>query len=284
MDLAFTDAQQALATTARAAFRAGDPPPIVEGAVTDLAVVATELGRAAVPSRFHTDVLARLLGWRGGGPVAVAVDGPRLVPHAVGARTLLVCGEDSVTEHRLDPGAVTPRATIGDDDRGDVDLGRLPDGERWTCDVEAATTRAAVVLAADAVGAATAALEAATAHVLQRHQWGRSLAALQAVQHRCADMLLDVTMASDAVFDAAGVADRATSEHEVRLAAAYAKASAIERCRRVTASAHQLAGGRGIAADAPFHRWYRRVKAAEPTLGDARTHREIVARALLGRS
>jgi acyl-CoA dehydrogenase len=147
--------------------------------------------------------------------------------------------------------------------------------------VDGAVARAAVLVSADAVGAAHAAKDAAVRHVHQRRQWGRPLASLQAVRHRCADMLLDVTLATDAVFDAAGVADRGAPAGEFRLAAAYAKAGALERCRRVTASAHQLAGGQGIHADAPFHRWYRRVKAAEPEFGDTRAHREAVAAALL---
>ena len=105
---------------------------------------------------------------------------------------------------------------------------------------------------------------------------------LQVVQHRCAEMLIDVTLASDAVFDAAATIDRGADDCQVVVAAAYAQATAIERCRRVTAAAHQLAGGHGIHADAPFHRWYRRAKAAEPELGDVRSHRETIATALLG--
>ena len=42
-----------------------------------------------------------------------------------------------------------------------------------------------------------------------------------------------------------------------------------------------LAGGEGIYADAPFHRWYRRAKVAELVLGDNRTHRATVAASLL---
>jgi alkylation response protein AidB-like acyl-CoA dehydrogenase len=332
VDLALTPEQVALAAAARAAFAAGERPPIVAGPLTDLVVVARELGRAAVPSTFHTDVLAHLLGWRGSGLTAVALDltaGPDLetsgptgaataaaatpptgagslageggppglavvsgvcdfVAHgAVAEKVLVVVGEDRVVEVdvRGDGVEVQAQVTIGGDDRGRVTLDRAPVVAGWTCDVAGARARAAVVLAADAVGAAEGALDAAVAHVKERRQWGAPLGTLQAVQHRAADMLIDVTLAADAVLDAAGIADRAGNtegtEGEVRLAAAYAKATAIERCRRVTAAAHQLAGGQGILADRPFHRWYRRVKAAEPELGDARRHRSTIAAALL---
>jgi Acyl-CoA dehydrogenase, C-terminal domain len=297
VDLALTPQQVELAAAARKAIAAGGPPPIVEGPLTDLVVVARELGRAAVPSRFHTDVLAHLLGWRGPTLPAVALDFTltsrdegmsgvgEFVAHAVGAeRVLVVVGGEQVVEvdARGDVVRVEAQATIGDDARGRVVLEHAPVVASWTCDVEGAVARAAVVLAADAVGSAEGALDAAVAHVKQRRQWGAPLGTLQAVQHRATDMLIDVTLAADAVLDAAGIADRTdSSEREVRLAAAYAKATAVERCRRVTAAAHQLAGGQGILADRPFHRWYRRVKAAEPALGDARRHRAAVAAALL---
>ena len=246
----------------------------------------------------RTDVLAHLLGWRGTGPTAVALDFAEesdakvtglcdFVAHAQVADRVLVAVEGGrvvEVDARGDGVLVEVQATIGDDGRGRVTLDRAPVLSAWTCDVEGAVARAAIVLAADAVGAAEAALDAAVAHVKQRRQWGAPLGTLQAVQHRAADMLIDVTLAADAVLDAAGIADRATTtERDVRLAAAYAKATAVERCRRVTAAAHQLAGGQGILADAPFHRWYRRVKAAEPVLGDNRHHRAVIAASLLDR-
>jgi alkylation response protein AidB-like acyl-CoA dehydrogenase len=91
-----------------------------------------------------------------------------------------------------------------------------------------------------------------------------------------------VTLARDAVLDAAHMADRGEPEAAVAVTAAAAKATAVERARRVTATAHQLAGGAGILAEAPFHRWYRRVKDAEPRLGRPRDLRAEVARAALG--
>jgi alkylation response protein AidB-like acyl-CoA dehydrogenase len=292
--------------------RPGSPGPVLApdvgaytptsgaGSMAALVAEARELGRAATPSTFHTDVLADLLGWSGSGRVAVALDSTAtarggtvsgVADFVAGAqeaeRVLVVVGDDRVVEvdARGAGVSVEAQATIGDDGRGRVTFERAPVLAERDCDVEAAVARAAIVLAADAVGAAEAALAAAVAHVKARTQWGAPLGALQAVQHRAADMLIDVILAADAVLDAANIVDRAgsdgTTEGDVRLAAAYAKAAAIERCRRVTAAAHQLAGGQGILADRPFHRWYRRVKAAEPDLGDARRHRETVAAALL---
>jgi len=255
------------------------------GRVTDLVVEARAVGRAAVPSTFHTRALASLIGWSGGGLAAVVlevVDGVAdFVAHAAEADVFLVVVAGGVAE--VDPHDVTiePQPSIGDEEWCRVGFRSVPTVATMPADVDAALARAAIVRAADAVGAAEAAMEAAVARVKERHQWGAPLGVLQAVQHRCAQMLIDVTLASDAVYDAAGIADRGAPEAEVRLAASYAKATAGERARRVTASAHQLAGGEGIYADAPFHRWYRRAKVAELVLGDNRTHRATVAASLL---
>ena len=92
-------------------------------------------------------------------------------------------------------------------------------------------------------------------------------------------MLTDLTVARDAVMDAAGMADR---DEEIDCAASVAKSLAAEACRRVTAGSHHVCGGEGVFADRPLHLWYRRVKAAEPVLGDPRHHRALIAAAVFG--
>src|SRR5207302_5352793 len=71
MDLLLTAEQQGLATAAEQAFRRDEPAPPTSGTLTDLVVVARELGRVAARSRFHTDVPASFLGWTGARPSAV---------------------------------------------------------------------------------------------------------------------------------------------------------------------------------------------------------------------
>lgn len=288
MDLTTSTEHAQLAASAQLAFSFGRRAPLVAGAVADLAIVARELGRAAGDMSFHAEVLARLLGWQGTGSVAVgfaAHDGiADFVAGAARASTLLVrsAPNEVLVLSRADV-ELLAQPTLADDDCCRVIFSPAESRQTLVTDVASAVARAAIVVAADAVGAAEAALDAAVAHVSLRRQWGAPLGTLQAVRHRCADMLLDVTVARDAVFDAAGVADRGAGDEEVRLAAAFAMATAVERCRRVTAGAHQLAGGQGIDADAPFHRWYRRVKWAESALGDQRSHREHIAATLLDR-
>jgi alkylation response protein AidB-like acyl-CoA dehydrogenase len=137
---------------------------------------------------------------------------------------------------------------------------------------------ARVMVAADMVGAASAALDHATAWAKGREQFATPIGSFQAVQHRLADSLIDVVAARDAVYDALGRLDR--GEHS-SVAVAAAKAFASDACRRVTASAHQVCGGEGIYADQPVHLWHRRVAGLVPVLGTVRAHRAAVAADLL---
>jgi len=135
-----------------------------------------------------------------------------------------------------------------------------------------------VVLAAEMVGAAAAALSHATEWARTRVQFNAPIGSLQAVQHRLADAFIDVVTARDSVYDAAGVIDRG---EEARVVAAEAKAYCSDACRRVTAAAHQICGGEGIYADQPLHLWHRRVAALVPVLGSVRHLRALVAASVL---
>jgi alkylation response protein AidB-like acyl-CoA dehydrogenase len=152
-------------------------------------------------------------------------------------------------------------------------------GQAWPS-LQGALDRAVVVVAAETVGAAAAALDQAVSRAQARRVFGASLGSFQSVQHRFADRLIDLTEARDAVYDAAGGLDRA---EDARLRASAAKVAASEGCRRVTAFAHQVNGGEGIYADRPVHLWYRRVKGLEPVLGDPRFHRQRIAALVFGR-
>lgn len=239
----------------------------------DLVAEARAVGRAATTSTFHTRALAGLLGWTGEGLAAVVVD-PTFVRDAQLADVLLVPVPGGVGEVAPGDAAIEP-VTALDGTWARVTIRSAP-AMTIACDVEEAVARATILLCADALGAAEAAMEAAAAHVTARVQHGRPLATLQVVRHRCADMRIRVTVAESAVLAAA-------QSDDVRTASSWCKAAVIERCRRVTADAHQLAGGQGILADAPFHRWFRRVKTAEPVLGGNREHRARVAASLIER-
>jgi alkylation response protein AidB-like acyl-CoA dehydrogenase len=232
-------------------------------------------------------------GWR--------LDGAKsFVPYGQGADRLLVVARTGdgpaasdglslfVVDAAGDGVSRKPFASIGCDRQCRIDFDAVrvdgddligAPGRAWPR-LRAALDRAAVVVAAEAVGAAAAALDAAVGRAQARLVFGAPLGSYQGMQHRFADRLIDLTAARDAVYDAAGGLDRA---EDARLRVSSAKVAAAEGGRRVTAFAHQVHGGEGIYADRPVHLWYRRVKGLEPVLGDPRWHRERIAALVFGR-
>lgn len=209
------------------------------------------------------------------------------VPFAARADTFLVVARTDVSlgvfavDARAPGIAITAIPTIGLDEQCEIAFDHAPAAPvalDAAAVVEQAIARSLIALCADAVGAASAALDHTVARVKSREQWSTPIGTFQVVQHRCVDMLIDVTTARDAVYDAAGMVDRG---EDAILAAARTKAFSVDACRRVTAAAHQLHGGEGIYADQPVHLWYRRVKAIEPLFGSPDFHRARVAAALL---
>jgi alkylation response protein AidB-like acyl-CoA dehydrogenase len=186
-----------------------------------------------------------------------------------------------------DPGIErTTFDTIAGDRQGRLDLAVTVGPDALVGDLGAATAalrlalaRAAVVQCADSVGAANAALDAAVARVTERVLFGQPVGSYQAIQHRCADMLIDLTLSRDAMMDAAAIADRS---EDLSHAASVAKVQCAESCRRISAGALHIFGGEGVFADRPLHLWFRRIKGAEPALGDPRHHRELIADAIFG--
>jgi alkylation response protein AidB-like acyl-CoA dehydrogenase len=212
------------------------------------------------------------------------------VPYAASADELVVVTADSAHLFIVEADAIGVSMeavpTVGGDRRCHIRLASVPvRGDRalvpsggtdsWLSPVLAV---ARAMVAADMVGAAAASLDHATKWAKSRVQFATPIGSFQAVQHRLADALIDVTTARDAVYDALGRLDR----HEPgEVAAAAAKAYATDACRRVTATAHQVCGGEGIYTDQPVHLWHRRVAGLAAELGTVRTGREAVAAALL---
>jgi acyl-CoA dehydrogenase-like protein len=287
MDLTTSDRQAGLAVDAAAAFAAGgEAPPTTS--FTERCIVAREAGRAAPDRRFVLQAWAGLLGWDGHTDVTVALDpgdGPAdHVPRAATVATAIVADRAGwAAELDLRSAERIPQPTIDDPDAVRVVFAPGALAARREHDVAGTVPLALILLAADCTGAAVAALDATLAHVRERPLFGGVVADLQVVRHRCADMATAVTRCWDLVLDAAGAVDRDDDPAVIALRAAHTKVFVAEHARRVTEEALRTAGGRGILADQPWSRWYRRVKGVEPMLGAPRVHRAAVARASLAR-
>ncbi|GGU09138.1 acyl-CoA dehydrogenase family protein [Streptomyces lateritius] len=137
----------------------------------------------------------------------------------------------------------------------------------------AATGRtAAVMLAAEAVGAAGAALDRTVEYTATREQFGRPVGSFQAVKHRLADLYVQVEAARSLVYCAAREAGPG----------GLALAAALEALRTVAGETIQLHGGIGFTWEHEAHLYFKRATADELLFGPARRLRAHAAAGLFG--
>jgi acyl-CoA dehydrogenase len=142
--------------------------------------------------------------------------------------------------------------------------------------------RLRATVAAAACGMAARALEEATAHARERHQFGKPLAEFQLVQEKLARMATDLAAARLLTYRAAWAKDRGAER--VTMESAMAKSFATEAAQRIVDEAVQILGGRGVLADHPVDRLYRAVRALRIYEGTTEIQRLVIARHLLDRA
>jgi alkylation response protein AidB-like acyl-CoA dehydrogenase len=130
-------------------------------------------------------------------------------------------------------------------------------------------------IAAQAVGMARAAYEAAVAYAKERESFGQKLIEHQAVAFRLADMATQLAAARGLVLDAASRRDAGAPALQ---AAAMAKLFASEMAERVASDAIQIHGGYGYVADFPVERIYRDVRVCQIYEGASDIQRMLIAR------
>ena len=142
-----------------------------------------------------------------------------------------------------------------------------------------ARVRAYIALAAELAGIAQRTLEMAVDYAKERKQFNRPIGAYQAVSHRCAQMLLETEGARSAAYYAAWAADN--EPETAPLAASMAKAYASDAGTRVAEASLQVHGGIGFTWEHDLHLYLKRATSDAVMLGDARWHREQVARLVI---
>ncbi|MGO6726580.1 acyl-CoA dehydrogenase (plasmid) [Rhizobium ruizarguesonis] len=132
-------------------------------------------------------------------------------------------------------------------------------------------------IAAQAVGMARAAFEAARDYARERTAFGKPIVEHQAVAFRLADMAVRIEAARQLVFHAASLREAGLpclSE------ASMAKLFASEMAERVCSDAIQIHGGYGYMADYPVERIYRDVRICQIYEGTSDVQRMVIARNL----
>jgi len=134
-------------------------------------------------------------------------------------------------------------------------------------------------IAAQAVGMARAAFEAALSYARERESFGKPIIEHQAISFRLADMATQIEAARQLTWHAATLRDAGLP---CLKEASMAKLFSSEMAERVCSDAIQIHGGYGYVTDFPVERIYRDVRVCQIYEGTSDIQRLVIGRALAG--
>lgn len=259
--------------------------PKVVGGELLLTLAALEAGAIHDPGRFEVQATTKGKGF--------VINGKKLfVPDARFANYVICLAKTGIRELALflvdgdNTGLVkTVLPTIAGDEQCELDfvnvevpledvLGNIGSGREYYRRIY---SKAAIAKCAEMVGGAQRVLDMSVSYAKERVQFGHPIGAFQAIQHYCADMLVDVETSRLMTWQAAWkVAQGLDCSPEVSMAKAWVN----ERYQRIAALGHQIHGTIGFQWDHDMHLYYKQAKLGAVTLGDTSYHEEIVAAAL----
>jgi len=136
-----------------------------------------------------------------------------------------------------------------------------------------------ISIAALSVGIARGALDAAVSYAKQRRQFGRPIAAFQAIRFKLADMATEVQAARLLTETAA---DDKDAGRKTTLISSQAKLYASEVAVRTAENAVQILGGYGYCKDYPVEKFWRDAKLCTIGEGTSEIQRLVIAREVVG--
>lgn len=136
--------------------------------------------------------------------------------------------------------------------------------------LERAVGRGVLALCAEALGAMEAAKTATLEYLRTRKQFGMLIGSFQALQHRMADLLLEIEQARSAVINAAAVIDSDRLTRERALSAAKFSIGRIGTL--VAQESIQMHGGIGMTWELPLAHYAKRLVMIDHQLGDEDHH------------
>jgi hypothetical protein len=242
------------------------------GELADVAVVLEELGKALVPTPLLGTTLAELALLAAGEPdtdtlerladgtsIGTVVFDPGYVVNGDAADVVIAANGGTLsrwttfTAHRVDAMDLTRRlARVEPKDTADIGA-----------DPGLADT-AAILLAAEQIGAATKCLDLTVAYTKDRVQFGRPIGSFQALKHRMADLYVAVQSARAVVEDA--IAEPSATS------AALSRVAASEAFSKVAAEAVQMHGGIAITWEHDIQLYFKRAHGSAQLLGPPQEH------------
>ncbi|ELZ31510.1 acyl-CoA dehydrogenase [Halogeometricum pallidum JCM 14848] len=220
---------------------------ITNGTVADVAVVMAK----TTPDAGHRGITAFLVPTDAEGFEATKID------NKLGIRA------SDLAEIVLDDVRVPAENVIGEVDEGFYQLmDFFADGR----------TR----VAAQAVGVAQAAVDAAVDYANEREQGGQKIAEYQAIRHKVAEMATNVEAARSLTYRAATEVEEGDDDTAARFAS-MAKLFASERAVDVADEGVQVHGGAGFVTDHPAERFYRDARITKIYEGTSEIQKNIIA-------
>ncbi len=138
--------------------------------------------------------------------------------------------------------------------------------------LERAVASGVLALCAESVGAMDAAKEATLEYLRTRKQFGVLIGSFQALQHRMADMLLEIEQARSAVINAAAALGAGRVARERALSAAKVTIGRVGTL--VAEESIQMHGGIGMTWELPLAHYAKRLVMIDHQLGDEDHHLE----------
>lgn len=146
---------------------------------------------------------------------------------------------------------------------------------RATAVLRTALDLARIAESARLLGVMSRALETTVAYLCVREQFGRAIGSFQALQHRAADLLIQVELTRSVVLKSAAAAGTGGVENnQLPIAASQAKARASSAALEVTKACIQLHGGMGYTDECNIGLYLKAAMFGAAWLGGAAQHRQ----------
>ncbi len=178
--------------------------------------------------------------------------------------------------------SITPLQTIGGDKQYEVSFDKvkvMADSLLGTLDnggsqLDSILEKATICKCAEMIGGAQMVMEMSTDYAKQRRQFGKPIGVYQAVQHHCANMLINIEGGRYITYKTAWlVSQNIPCTKQV----AVSKAWVCDGYKRVTALGHQIFGAVGYIIEHEMPLYSRRASAASVIFGDSNYQRQVIA-------
>jgi alkylation response protein AidB-like acyl-CoA dehydrogenase len=263
-------------------------PRISDGSL--LAALAVDEGAKHRPLQTSMQAARAGNGFKLSGDKALVVDGHTADLLIVAARTAGAAGErNGLTLFLVDPkakGLATERTTMVDahnaaritfdkvEVNADSVLGEVDQGYQL---LEGVLNIGRGAVASEMVGLSEEVFGRTVAYLKERKQFGKLIGEFQALQHRAAELYIDIEITRAAVLKALQALD--TDLDKAAAAVAIAKARAGTTATRAVQEGVQMHGGMGMTDQFDVGFFMKRARVCQELFGDANFHADQLARA-----